>query len=38
MFLAIGAIPIQEIKARTIGEALEPIKVRGALETVRGLV
>ncbi|EIY2760518.1 MULTISPECIES: integrase domain-containing protein [Klebsiella] len=35
---AIGAIPVQEIKARTIVEALEPIKARGALETVRRLV
>jgi integrase len=38
VFPAIGAIPIQEIKARTIVEALEPIKARGALETVRRLV
>lgn len=38
MFSAIGAIPVQEIKARTIVEALEPIKARGALETVRRLV
>ena len=38
MFPAIGAIPVQEIKARTIVEALEPIKARGALETVRRLV
>ncbi|EMK9316561.1 tyrosine-type recombinase/integrase [Klebsiella aerogenes] len=35
---SIGAIPVQEIKARTIVEALEPIKARGALETVRRLV
>jgi len=35
---AIGAIPVQQIKARTIVEALEPIKARGALETVRRLV
>ncbi|EPS4833071.1 integrase domain-containing protein [Enterobacter hormaechei] len=35
---AIGAIPVQELKARTIVEALEPIKARGALETVRRLV
>lgn len=35
---AIGEIPVQEIKARTIIEALEPIKARGALETVRRLV
>lgn len=34
----IGAIPVQELKARTIVEALEPIKARGALETVRRLV
>lgn len=38
MFPAIGAIHVQEIKARTIVEALEPIKARGALETVRRLV
>lgn len=38
VFPAIGAIPVQEIKARTIVEALEPIKARGALETVRLLV
>jgi len=35
---AIGEIPVQEIKARTIIEVLEPIKARGALETVRRLV
>ncbi|HFZ2384603.1 TPA: integrase domain-containing protein, partial [Citrobacter freundii] len=38
VFPAIGEIPVQEIKARTIIEALEPIKARGALETVRRLV
>lgn len=38
VFPAIGKIPVQEIKARTIVEALEPIKARGALETVRRLV
>ncbi|EAO5848667.1 tyrosine-type recombinase/integrase [Salmonella enterica subsp. enterica] len=38
VFPVIGAIPVQEIKARTIVEALEPIKARGALETVRRLV
>ncbi|HCI4455321.1 integrase domain-containing protein [Klebsiella pneumoniae] len=38
VFTTIGAIPVQEIKARTIVEALEPIKARGALETVRRLV
>lgn len=38
MFPAIGEIPVQEIKAKTIIEALEPIKARGALETVRRLV
>ncbi|MGT5776229.1 integrase domain-containing protein [Escherichia coli] len=38
VFPAIGAIPVQEIKTRTIVEALEPIKARGALETVRRLV
>ncbi|HGN9373780.1 TPA: integrase domain-containing protein [Citrobacter pasteurii] len=38
IFPAIGEIPVQAIKARTIVEALEPIKARGALETVRRLV
>ncbi|ADD78079.1 IntA [Pantoea ananatis LMG 20103] len=38
VFPAIGEIPVQQIKARTLVEALEPIKVRGALETVRRLV
>lgn len=38
VFPAIGAIPVQELKARTIVEALEPIKARGALETVRRLI
>lgn len=38
VFPAIGAILVQEIKARTIVKALEPIKARGALETVRRLV
>ena len=38
VFPAIGKIPVQEIKARTLVEALEPIKARGALETVRRLV
>ncbi|WP_393970062.1 integrase domain-containing protein [Kluyvera intermedia] len=38
VFPAIGEIPVQDIKARTIIEALEPIKARGALETVRRLV
>lgn len=38
VFTAIGEIPVQEIKARTIIDALEPIKARGALETVRRLV
>ena len=38
VFPVIGDIPVQEIKARTIIEALEPIKARGALETVRRLV
>ena len=38
VFPAIGKIPVQEIKARTIIEALEPIKSRGALETVRRMV
>ncbi|MFK8062381.1 integrase domain-containing protein [Klebsiella pneumoniae] len=38
VFTAIGEIPVQQIKARTLVEALEPIKARGALETVRRLV
>jgi len=38
VFPAIGGIPVQEIKARKLVEALELIKARGALETVRGLV
>jgi len=38
VFPAIGEIPVQQLKARTIVEALEPIKARGALETVRRLV
>ncbi|UQY43306.1 integrase domain-containing protein [Mixta hanseatica] len=38
VFPAIGGIPVQEIKARKLVEALEPIKARGALETVRRLV
>lgn len=38
MFPAIGTIPVLEVKARTIAEALEPIKAREALETVRRLV
>ena len=38
VFPAIGEIPVQQIKARTLVEALEPIKARGALETLRRLV
>ncbi len=38
VFPAFGAISVQELKARTIVEALEPIKARGALETVHRLV
>ncbi|MCR6731099.1 integrase domain-containing protein [Enterobacter cloacae] len=38
VFPAIGEIPVQKINARTLVEALEPIKARGALETVRRLV
>jgi len=38
VFPAIGEIPVQEIKARILIEALKPIKARGALETVRRLV
>lgn len=38
VFPAIGEIPVQQIRARTLVEALEPIKARGALETVRRLI
>lgn len=38
IFPTIGEVPVQALKARTIVEALEPIKARGALETVRRLV
>ncbi|MBZ5027482.1 tyrosine-type recombinase/integrase [Salmonella enterica subsp. enterica serovar Typhimurium] len=38
VFPAIGETPVQQIKARTLVEALEPIKARGAIETVRRLV
>ncbi|HGE6896552.1 TPA: integrase domain-containing protein [Serratia marcescens] len=38
IFPSIGGIPVQKIKARTLIEALEPIKARGALETVRRLI
>lgn len=38
VFPAIGGMPVQEIRARKLVEALEPIKARGALETVRRLV
>ncbi|MGD9425625.1 integrase domain-containing protein [Pantoea sp. NSTU24] len=38
IFPSIGEIPVQTLKARTIVEALEPIRARGALETVRRLV
>ncbi|HHG9774758.1 TPA: integrase domain-containing protein, partial [Klebsiella oxytoca] len=38
VFPTIGELPVQQIKARTLVEALEPIKARGALETVRRLV
>jgi len=38
VFPVIGLIPVQHIKARTLIEALEPIKARGALETVRRLI
>lgn len=38
IFPTIGDIPVQAIKARTLVEALEHIKARGALETVRRLV
>ncbi len=38
VFPAIGEVSVQQIKARTLVEALEPIKARGALETVRRLV
>jgi integrase len=38
VFPVLGTIPIQKIKARVLVETLEPIKARGALETVRRLV
>lgn len=38
VFPSIGDVPVQKLKARTLIEALEPIKARGALETVRRLV
>lgn len=38
VFPSIGNITVQKIKARILVEALEPIKARGALETVRRLV
>ncbi|WP_438500447.1 integrase domain-containing protein [Pantoea ananatis] len=38
VFPVVGNVPVQEIKARTLVEALEPIKARGALETIRRLV
>ncbi|WP_159237983.1 integrase domain-containing protein [Raoultella terrigena] len=38
VFPAIGEIPVQQMKARTLVEGLEPIKARGALETVHRLV
>ncbi len=38
VFPAIDEIPVQQIKARTLVEVLEPIKARGALETARRLV
>lgn len=38
IFPSIGNISVQSIKARTLVESLEPIKARGALETLRRLV
>lgn len=38
IFPSIGELPFQTLKARNIVEALEPIKARGAIETVRLLV
>ncbi|MGG6196213.1 integrase domain-containing protein [Pantoea allii] len=38
VFPSIGDVPVQKIKARILVESLEPIKARGALETVRRLV
>ncbi|WP_421670471.1 integrase domain-containing protein [Rahnella sp. EDr1-12] len=35
---SIQYVPVQELKARTLIQVLEPIKARGALETVRRLV
>src|SRR5699024_2576256 len=37
IFPVLEKMPIAEIKARTLIQALEPIKARGALETVRRL-
>ncbi len=38
VFPAVGEFPVQQIKARTLVDALEHIRARGALETVRRLV
>ena len=38
VFPTIRAIPVQDLKARTIVEALEPIKARGTLDSVHRLV
>lgn len=38
IFPSIGNISVQSIKARTLVASLDPIKARGALETVRRLV
>ena len=38
MFPTVEGVPVQQIKAKTLVEALELIKARGALETVRRLV
>jgi len=35
---AVGEIPIQEIKPRHLIQALEPVKLRGSLETLRRII
>lgn len=37
MFPVIGQTPVVELKAHTLITALEPVRVRGALETLRRL-
>lgn len=38
VFPIIGTTPVQDLKARVLISALEPVKARGALETVRRLI